>query len=173
MIEILTEWTDALRVPLHHKRHIQYQVKKKTFFFCWSKSNRCLYSSHRRLLRFCFLFIFVNRSHCFSVGKLYRYFRSIRFSSCGLCLWNFVKSISLLYRFRSRWQYICLDFICEAEWIVCWSRYVTDYHMSRRVTGTCEKLIKIRQISSVTCRFVRDPFCVGCQKKAKIRIKVD
>ena len=128
MIEILTEWTDALRVPLHHKRHLQYQVKNKTFFFCWSKSNRCLYSSHRRLLRFCFLFTFVNRLHCFSVGKLYRYFRSIRFSSYGLCLWNFIKSISLLYRFRSRWQYICLNFICQAEWIVCWSRYVTDYH---------------------------------------------
>ena len=130
-----------------------------------------VYSSHRRLLRFCFLFTFVNRSHCFSVGKLYRFFRSIRFSSYGLCLWNFVKSISLLYRFRSRWQYICLNFICEAEWIVCWSRYVTDYHMSRRVTGTCEKLIKIRQIPSVTCRFVGTLFVWDVKKKPKLGSK--
>ena len=35
MTEILSEWTDALCVPLHHKRHLQYQVKNKTFFFCW------------------------------------------------------------------------------------------------------------------------------------------
>ena len=110
------------------------------------------------------LFTFVNWSHLFSVGKLYRHFRSIKFSLYGLYFWNFVKSISLLYRFRSWWQYICLDFICEAEWIVCWSRYVTDCPMSRRVTGTCEKLIKIQQIPSVTCPFVQDPFCVGRQK---------
>ena len=32
MTEILPEWTDALRVPLHHKRHLQYEVKNKTFF---------------------------------------------------------------------------------------------------------------------------------------------
>ena len=41
---------------------------------------------------------------------------------------------------------------------------MTDYPMSRRVTGTYEKLIKIRQGPSVTCRFVRDPFSVGRQK---------
>ena len=82
------------------------------------------------------LFTFVNWSYLFFVGKLSYYSRSIRFSLYGLYLWNFVKSISLMYRFRSWWQYICLDFICKAEWIVCWSRYMTDYHMSHRVTGT-------------------------------------
>ena len=25
-----------LWLPLHHRRHLQYQVKNKTFFFCWS-----------------------------------------------------------------------------------------------------------------------------------------
>jgi len=32
MSAILSEETDTLRVPLHHKRHQQYQGKNKTFF---------------------------------------------------------------------------------------------------------------------------------------------
>ena len=71
--------------------------------------------------------------------------------------------------FRSWWQYICLDFICEAEWIVCWSRYVTDYHMSRRVTGTCEKL-KSGKSLALTAVLYRTLF-VWDVKKTKLELK--
>ena len=114
-------------------------------------------------LRFCFLFTFVNWSHLFYAGKLYLYFRSIGFSLYGLYLWNFVKSISLLYRFRSWWQYICLDFYMWGK-MNCLLISLRD--RLSYVTQSDRNLwkIKIRQISSVTCRFVRDPFYVGRQK---------
>ena len=80
MTAILSEWTDALRVPLYHKRHQQCQGKEQDIFFSTGvKAAVIFYSYHRRLLRFCFSFTFVNWLHLFPVGKLNRYFRSIKF----------------------------------------------------------------------------------------------
>ena len=57
MTEILSEWTYALRVPLHHKRHQQYQVKNKTFFFCWSYCTVCICEILQSLFLSCIVFV--------------------------------------------------------------------------------------------------------------------